>query len=224
MKGSQSSRVRAFVGVLSGVTVLGAALPASAFVFTNNGGTIESGIDTFFEFNASGVTIENINLTIESLNVPDLSQLEIFLRAPDTAGVLQEDLTIQLISAGALNGTNLVNTIFDDSGTTRINDPANVAPYTGIFRPQADISGSATASSLDDLAVQRNFSALGTWRLRIVEQTATGTGTLGRVTLRVPFNMQSTTGMLLLTAIWAGHRLWQRKRAVLASVPQSVAG
>jgi hypothetical protein len=221
MKNANFGLSLAFAGILAGAAVTTMASPASAFVFTNNGGALNtSGTENEFTFDVSGAPLERIELTIESLAVPNLNNLIVLLTGPVPVGGQQEDFTVQLIAESTLTGTQLTDTLFSDSGMMTI--VGGTAPYTGTFRAQGTTGGSANLASFDDLAVALGFTGTGTWRLRVTETTTIG-GTLGRVTLRVPFNMQSTAGMIILATVWVGHRLRQRRTALASvSVPTSV--
>lgn len=222
MKSAWLGSFQGLTGVLVGVLVTIMAAPASAFVFTNNGGDLNEGVETVFTFNVSGVPLERISLTIDELQVPNLSSLQVFLSAPVPVGSTLPDSTIQLFGEFALsNGaTMLRDTVFDDAGSTFITDPLNLPPYSGTFRPQGSISSEAntlTFNALQSNLTISEINAPGEWRLRVTDFSPANPiipSRIGRITLRVPFNMQSTAGMIILATIWVGHRLRQRRVAL----------
>ncbi len=85
----------------------------------------------------NAITIAGVSGTVADLNVtlnithPDVSQLEISLRAPD--GTL-----IDLVEDGDASGANFTGTNFDDEALEDYT--AGTAPYTGTFRPDEPLS------------------------------------------------------------------------------------
>ncbi len=71
-------------------------------------------------------------------------------------------------------GDNYAGTQLDDAGATAVT--AAAAPFTGRFTPEQSLS---TTAGVDFLRSR----AAGVWSLRVVDDTATETGTLGRWTL-----------------------------------------
>lgn len=86
-----------------------------------------------------------------------VSDLKVTLVGPDGTQVV-------LFNRRGGSGRNLTNTVFSDAGTVAIG--AAVAPFTGTFRPEAE------------LTPFKNRSALGTWTLKIQDLKALDSGSL----------------------------------------------
>ncbi len=106
----------------------------------------------------SGVKVNDVNVTL-TINHPRAADLAIFLVAPNGARV-------ELTSGNGGTGANYTGTTFDDDAVDANGNPvqlitAAAAPFTGIFRPEALLSG------LDGSV------ANGTWGLEL-RDTVTG--------------------------------------------------
>jgi subtilisin-like proprotein convertase family protein len=104
--------------------------------------------------------VGDVDVLVE-INHPNVTQLHLFLVGPTGTRVeLVDNLTVP--------SANLVNTIFDDEGSTPI--VAATAPYAGHFRP----------TQLNGLSLFDGSNSAGTWTLEINDEGVGGTGTLVR--------------------------------------------
>jgi serine protease len=95
----------------------------------------------------TGVTIGHLQLQL-NVSYPVDSDLEIYLTAPNGT-------VVRLISRWGGNGANFTNTILDDAAPLSIG--AGIAPYSGSYRPDANLSQ------------LNNMSAAGVWTLSITD-------------------------------------------------------
>jgi len=92
-------------------------------------------------------TITDINVTV-NITHPWIGDLTLSLIGP-------QGTTIALATQLGAEGDNYTNTVFDDAATSAINTA--VAPFTGTFRPQGNLSDFNTKESLGD------------WTLKVVD-------------------------------------------------------
>lgn len=118
-------------------------------------------------------TVSDINVRLRLNHTMD-SQLAVRLVSPS-------GFEVPLVTNRGGSGDNFgsganscagIPTVFDTNAATSISQGA--APFVGTFRPES--------SSLNDL---RGFPANGTWNLRIIDNAASETGTVGCVTLEI---------------------------------------
>ncbi|MBN2383333.1 choice-of-anchor D domain-containing protein [bacterium] len=102
------------------------------------------------------LNIANVNIKIE-LDHPCVSDLEISLIGPDTTSVI-------LCDQVGTSGANFNGTIFDQEADQYIDEGS--APYTGFFKPD------------QSLMAFNGLNTDGLWRLHVVDNIATETGTL----------------------------------------------
>lgn len=119
-------------------------------------GILESPLTVPSYFGSTFVA-SDITVTL-SATISNLAGLKLELVAPDGT-------VLTLVEAGNLRGSNLTNTVFDDSASRAITNGA--APYTGSFRPTA-----GSMSVFDGKSIQ------GVWKLRVTNTSARVTGTL----------------------------------------------
>lgn len=120
-------------------------------------------------------TVEDINVKLDISHTYD-SDLHVKLVklkmnpdgsvATDLNGTPLIDVEVMLFENVGPNGVNFTNTVLDDSALVAIDDSFATAPYTGTFSPQGALS--------DFIGV----SALGIWRLEILDDSLGDTGTL----------------------------------------------
>lgn len=121
----------------------------------------------------------SIAVTI-NITHPRLADLSIYLTAPGG------DI-INLVSPGAtLGGANLTNTIFTDAGAQL---SSGAAPYNGKFKPYADATPTVcgitqTAGSFATIG-GGTINPNGAWTLKVIDNTASNTGTLNDWTISV---------------------------------------
>jgi subtilisin-like proprotein convertase family protein len=106
---------------------------------------------------ADALTLTDVNVTIGRITHTADGDLDIYLVAPDGT-------VVELSTDNGGTGDNYVSTVLDDEAATLIT--AVSAPFTGSFRPEGSLA------TLDGRA------ALGTWRLRIYDDTKRNTGSL----------------------------------------------
>ena len=206
--------------IFGSLMALTATLPAQALDFNinNAGGNIAAqdsvtsapGVSDFtFNFSGTGYTTNNVTLSIGSLvtgGTDDLSQLELFLSSP--AGANQKTLTL---SSFSLLGTQMTSTVFSDAGSSI---GSGSAPYTGTFQPAGGFgsyfNGSGTFTSFSEAFA--GIDPVGDWTLSIYSDNV-NVSALGNVTLTVqadvPFDFDSTIGLLVLGGFW-GMRKWSK--------------
>jgi len=202
--------------IFGSLMALTATLPAQALDFNinNAGGNIAAqdpafapGVSDFtFNFSGNGYTTNNVTLSIGSLVTDDLSQLELFLSSP--AGANQKTLTL---SSFSLFGTQMTSTVFSDAGSSI---GSGSAPYTSAFQPAggggAYFNNGGTFTSFSEAFA--GIDPVGDWTLSIYSDNV-NVGTLGNVTLTVqadvPFDFDSTIGLLVLGGFW-GMRKWSK--------------
>lgn len=113
------------------------------------------------------VFIADLNVNINIAH-PNANDLDIVLRH------VPSNTSIVLVNDVASGGANFQATSFDDEAAVGINDPANIAPYTGFFRP------------VGSLAAFDGFDAQGDWQLELTDDTGNAvTGVLQQWTLLI---------------------------------------
>lgn len=111
----------------------------------------------------------NVNLTIAHTFDADLN---VYLISPSGTRV-------KLFSDVGGTANNFTNTTLDDEAATAINTAA--APFTGTFRPEANISAEELIqypTAVTTLSAFDGEEANGIWRLEIADDAANDTGTL----------------------------------------------
>jgi cysteine-rich repeat protein len=142
----------------------------TAVVLTNNTSTAvtdntPAGVTSSVSATVVGaVTRAQVGLNITHTNDADL---DISLIGPTT---LQRELTTD--NGGA--GDNYLGTLLSDAASTAVT--AGSAPFTAAYRPEFTLSSSAGVDF-------RSLRANGSWTLRVVDDAASGTGTLNQWTL-----------------------------------------
>jgi len=120
-------------------------------------------------------TVGDITVSLTAAFSPD-SDLSAVLIAPN-------GMQVPLFSGVGGNGSNFINTVFDDAAETSIT--TGTAPFTGTYRPE----GPAMLSSLDGLPVDfKNSFGLwvpGVWTLQLTSSAAGVTGTLDNWSLSI---------------------------------------
>jgi subtilisin-like proprotein convertase family protein len=129
----------------------------TTFTSSNVPKTISDRANTTSTVAVTGATITDVNVTLGQVSHTYDADLDIYIKHPDgTERMLSTD------NGGA--GDNYVGTVFDDEATTAVT--AGAAPFTGSYRPEA------TLSIFDGKA------AVGTWTLRIYDDSRGDTGAL----------------------------------------------
>lgn len=154
------------------------ATPAQVNLPIPTSGTGGSGSNN--DFTTSTITITGVPTysLIEDLNVnvtlthPNVGDLVLTLLAPD--GITRIPLAVNR-GPGAADFTN---TTFDDQAILAIGDPAALAPFTGSFRPDADLNPILEDLDLWPLSAVNGFSPNGTWTLQIQDAASGNAGTL----------------------------------------------
>ena len=130
--------------------------------------------------NRTPLTLPDPGIVVQTLDVPDDFVFDNVDVEVDITHAFVSDLVGTLIAPdgrrfrlffrNGFDGDNFTGTIFDSEATTPIN--AGLAPFTGRFRP------------IDSLAPLYGGSALGTWRLEIIDGFNPDAGTLTNFGLR----------------------------------------
>jgi subtilisin-like proprotein convertase family protein len=147
-------------------TVVSTNVPKS--IPDNNTG----GVTSTLTFAGSAALITDINITL-SITHPHDSDLTAYLIGPDGTQVT-------LFSRIGGSGANFTNTTFDDQAATSIT--AASAPYTGAFKP-----------SPGPLSAFNGKTALGTWRLKVVDSRRNNTGSITGWSLTVTTAGEAST-------------------------------
>jgi subtilisin-like proprotein convertase family protein len=126
------------------------------------------------------MTIANLTLKI-TLTYPRLSDLTLYLKAPDG--------TVVLLSNRTATGANMQETVFDDSATRTLRD--STAPYTGTFRPDGK------------LATFNGKNAIGTWQIIIQNAVPITRGRFNIATLNFAQNPSAASASLTETPLAA---------------------
>jgi len=108
--------------------------------------------------------ISDVNVTITSLTHTYDGDIVIHLIGPDLTDVILADHR-------GVGGDNFVNTVFDDSAVTPI--ASGTAPFTGSFSPDAPLSAF------------NGKSALGSWKLFVVDSVNADAGSINGFTLNI---------------------------------------
>ncbi len=155
-------------GLTSGQPVGGTGIPIGTTIQTINtsadtimlsANATASGVETLTATGLSGLRVQ-INLSYPA--DPDLSAT---LEHTDPSGNVLASIPLFMNVGSGSNEANFTNTVFDDNGTTPIQNGA--APFFATFTPQQSL---ATAFA--------GVSAQGTWTL-VITNSATGTGGAG---------------------------------------------
>jgi hypothetical protein len=195
-----------FVGAIA--TGLLTTLPAHALTFIGSGNsTLTNNTDNSFTFNVSGTSNPSVvSLRIASLtsDTPNnLAGLNIYLRSPS-------DIERLLLAQNLADGSTFNNVIFSDAGSSTISAP----PYqNGIFRALDSFSDFEGLANIEDFA---GFNPVGDgeWSLLIRSFNASGTDTIGQITLDitpVPFEFSPAVGVVALGAVWAFKQARKKK-------------
>lgn len=130
--------------------------------------------------NRNTLPLPDVNTVTQTLDVPDdftfdNLDVEVDITHPfvgDLSGTLiaPDGSRFRLFARVGGGGDNFTGTIFDSEASTPVS--AGAAPFTGRFRP------------LDSLAPLYGRSALGTWRLEIVDSGALDSGSLTNFSIR----------------------------------------
>ncbi|MCF6182403.1 reprolysin-like metallopeptidase [Lutibacter sp.] len=107
--------------------------------------------------------ITDVNVTV-NITHPYDEDLALTLTSPEGTSII-------LSSGNGGNGVNYTNTVFDDSGVTAIN--LGIAPFTGVFKPQVDLS------------TFNNQGSKGNWILKVVDSGAADIGTIDNWSLEI---------------------------------------
>ena len=118
-------------------------------------------------------TLSDVNVTV-NITHPRIGELSAFLIGPNGT-------VVPLFANLANGGANFTNTTLDNQAATALTAPANVAPYTGTFRP----SGS--------LAALNGINPNGTWSLQVIDLPGVGTGTLDSWSLDITTSNVTTS-------------------------------
>jgi len=139
------------------------AISGFAQTFNGSGGNIADNTTTEFPLNVSGLSggldnnhgLTDVCITIDH---PSISQLQIFLVAPDGTRVA-------LTSGTGGGGDDYTNTCFSQSAAMSV--VTGTAPFTGTWRPLGNLG-----------LVNNGQSGNGTWKLHIQDQYAPDQGSL----------------------------------------------
>jgi hypothetical protein len=208
------------------------ALPSQAIGINGTGGTspLGAGASTTYSFtfdrsdfsSAVDLFVTEVSLDIASVDASalglQLGSLEFYLESPGAAQ------TLTLKGQGGNTGSNQYSAVtLTDTGVSSI-DTAGGSPITGSFRPQGSGDNSLTSditnfAGFDGLTVS---STPQTWNLQVFNNDfGVGSATLGTFTLNVdaavPFEMETTLGLLVLGGLAGGRYWFKKQRSKLAT-------
>lgn len=147
--------------------------------------TVSNGVVTSPVVVSQDYSINSVRVRV-NLTHPTLSNLKLDLSAP-TGQV------ITLFDGQGFAGDNLVDTVFDDSGSIPVT--AGVSPFTGSYQP------------LNPLSVLAGGSSKGVWTLTVTDKVTGDSGTLNNWTLEVVPRAPQGTELGALKFDLAGNRL-----------------
>jgi subtilisin-like proprotein convertase family protein len=160
------------------------ALPPSS-VTNNNAQSIPdiscTGVSSINNLSALPVTVQSSSIMV-TVNVTHtrVADLSIYLTAPGGA------IINLLAPSAALPGANLTQTVFTDAGVLL---SSGTAPYTGQFKPLANmepsICGIAPTAGTFAAIGAGSINPNGAWSLKVIDNTASNTGTLNSWSISV---------------------------------------